>query len=189
MRVFLLLATLCGSLYSQKIESVSSLVAENISVAPGEPFTVALRLEHPAEWHSYYKNSGGVELPPEIEWTLPEGATAEPIQWPVPEVKDGYFGKSFIYPGSPVFLVEITPPSSLSAGDTFTLSADAEWQICKTSCINESANFTLSLPVSERSSRDPDQSELFETAEGACRNRLPRRYNSRLSPIPRIRTP
>jgi thiol:disulfide interchange protein DsbD len=89
---------------------------------------------------------------------------AGPIQWPVPEVKDGYDGKSFIYPGSPVFLIEITPPASLSVGENFTLSANAKWQICKRSCINEEATLSFDIPVGERSTTDPAQLELFATA-------------------------
>lgn len=164
MRILLVLLALTGFLPAQKTSSVSSMVAEKTSVAPGEAFTVALKLDHPAEWHSYYRNSGGVELPPQIRWTLPDGASAGAIQWPVPEVKDGYFGKSFVYPGSPVFLIEITPPASLSPGETFTISAYAGWQICKTSCISESATFTLELPVSESASIAPEKAGFFQAA-------------------------
>ncbi len=141
--------------------SKASLVSENKSIAPGESFSVALVLAHPDEWHSYYLNSGGVELPPEIEWKLPGGFTAGPIQWPVPKAKDGYFGKSFIYEGSPVFLVDLTPPASLTAGETVTLTANAQWQICKESCINEEGSFTLTLPVSATAEIDPATAETF----------------------------
>ncbi|RYD65008.1 MAG: hypothetical protein EOP83_08375, partial [Verrucomicrobiaceae bacterium] len=54
-------------------DTVATLVPEAKSIAPGKPFTVALKLEHPAGgWHSYYKNSGGIEKSPEVKWTLPE---------------------------------------------------------------------------------------------------------------------
>jgi thiol:disulfide interchange protein len=144
--------------------SVATLVSETSSIAPGETFTVALELKHPDGWHSYYQNSGGVELPPSLTWTLPAGFTAGPIQWPTPQVKDGYFGKSFIYPGTPVFLVEISAPSSLKTGETVTLSAKAKWQICKETCIDESKDFTLQLPVSATAQPDPAQADLFANA-------------------------
>lgn len=148
-------------------KSVASLLSEQKSVAPGSTFTVALKLEHPAEWHSYYKNSGGVELPPAIEWTLPAGTTAGPIQWPVPEVKDGFFGKSFVYSNSPVFLIDLTAPTTLKAGETLTLTAAATWQICKESCISEEGTFTLTLPVATTAEKDTDQSNLFAQARAA----------------------
>ncbi|QTN31114.1 thioredoxin family protein [Akkermansiaceae bacterium] len=164
MRTVSILLALISSLASAKVTSVPALIPENANIAPGVPFTVALKLEHPDGWHSYYRNSGGVELPPKIEWDLPQGASADPIQWPVPEVKEGFSGKSFIYPGSPVFLVEITPPPSLSAGDVFTFGAKATWQICENSCIDEKATFALNLPVAAVASADPEQVQLFATA-------------------------
>jgi thiol:disulfide interchange protein DsbD len=151
----------------QKTASEAQLIPEVLSVAPGKPFSVALRLSHPDGWHSYYQNSGGIELPPAIEWTLPEGFTAGPIQWPVPAVKDGYFGKSFVYAGTPVFLIEITAPSTLKTGGTVDLAATAKWQICEDSCINEEQAFTLVLPVSTAVETDPSQSALFENARSA----------------------
>lgn len=148
-------------------KSRATLSSEVSAIAPGKPFTVALQLHHPAEWHSYYLNSGGVEKPPGLTWTLPEGFTAGPIQWPVPEVKEGFFGKSYVYSGSPVFLVEITPPASLKAGESVTLSAKAGWQICKETCIDESADLKLTLPIAAQATADPAKAALFEKTRAA----------------------
>ena len=164
MRLLIALLATSALLHAEKPKSVASLIPEITAIAPGVPFTVALRLEHPENWHSYYLNSGGVELPPSITWKLPSGAKAGDIQWPVPEVKEGFNGKSFIYSGSPVFLIEITPPSGLSPGDTFTLGANAKWQICEMSCIDENAQFSLNLPVAEAATTDVESIELFRTA-------------------------
>lgn len=149
--------------------STATLVAEHSAIAAGKPFTVALQLQHPAGWHSYYKNSGGIEIPPAIVWKLPEGFTAGPIQWPVPEIKISELGKSLIYTGSPIFLIEITPPKSLASGQPVTLSAHATWQICDKSCKDEAKDFTLDIPVAEASAIDPAQAPLFATA----RKKLP----------------
>ena len=164
MRFLFALLTTAALLHAEKHASISSLISEVTSVAPGMPFTVALKLEHPEKWHSYYLNSGGVENPPSIEWKFPNGGHAGAIQWPIPEVKDGFNSKSFVYKGSPIFLIEITPPASLSPGDTFTLSANAKWQICEMSCINEKAKFSIDLPVVAKSVADAGQAELFKTA-------------------------
>ncbi|WAC21381.1 protein-disulfide reductase DsbD family protein [Luteolibacter sp. SL250] len=151
--------------------STTLMVPETSTIAPGKPFTVALKLTHPAEWHSYYKNSGGIEKSPTITWTLPEGFSAGPIQWPVPELKDLSAGdlvmKSLIYSGSPVFLVDITPPATLTTGTPVTLTAKAEWQICKTACIDESATFTLKLPVADAPVVDAAHAALFTAARQA----------------------
>jgi len=147
--------------------SEARLVPEVASIAPGEPFTVALELRHPDEWHSYYLNSGGVEEAPAIVWKLPDGFQAGDIQWPVPQVKDGFFGKSFIYEGSPVFLTRITPPADLRPGQTLTFSADATWQICKESCIEENASFSFTLPVTDAAVVDREVAELFARARAS----------------------
>ena len=164
-------------------ESTASLIAEVSSVAPGTPFTIALKLEHPEGWHSYYKNSGGLELPPEITLTLPNGASAGSIQWPTPGVTEGYGGKSFIYNGSPVFLMEISPPATLAIGSTFTFSATANWQICKTGkCNDEGASFTLNLPVAADAAIDTTQSTLFENARQAIPKVLPQEVEISANP-------
>jgi thiol:disulfide interchange protein len=173
MRIPFILLALISALHAQIAASSSSLIPENSEIAAGKPFTLALHLEHPDDWHSYYRNSGGIEQHPEITWKLPPGATAGPIQWPVPVVKDGYGAKSFVYPGSPVFLIEISPPATLSAGDTFTFGATAKWQICDTSCKNESADFSLDLPVASEAALDPAQEELFRDAREAMPSKLP----------------
>jgi thiol:disulfide interchange protein len=153
--------------------SVAQLQSEQKSIAPGKSFTVALQLSHPEGWHSYYKNSGGVELPPAIAWDLPNGFTAGPIQWPVPEVKDGYFGKSFAYEGSPVFLTTITAPASFEIGKSITLSANATWQICKESCIGEKKTLALTLPVTSAAETDPTLAPIFESARSHQAKKIP----------------
>ncbi len=162
--IFFCLQAVALAAPSASVSTKAQLLSEVSSIRPGESFTVALALSHPSEWHSYYKNSGGVELPPKITFQAPEDTQIGPIQWPTPLVKDGYFGKSFIYEGSPHFLIEITPPPSLKQGDTLTLSATADWQICKVTCISESANFRLEIPISSKTTINPDLTETFAKA-------------------------
>jgi thiol:disulfide interchange protein DsbD len=149
---------------ASKPATAASLVAEAAAIAPGESFTLGLQLKHPAGWHSYYLNSGGVELSPAIEWQLPAGFSAGPIQWPTPAIKDGYSGKSFVYPDSPVLLVAISAPATLQVGTSVTLTAKATWQICENSCLNEAQEFTLTLPVRAAAAPDPAQAAWFSQA-------------------------
>ena len=144
----------------------AALIPESKTIEAGSTFSVALKLEHPAGWHSYYRNSGGIELSPEIEWILPAGFTAGPIQWPTPKVKDGYFGKSFIHEGAPVFLTDIRAAANLTPGQTVTLTAKAAWQICEESCINEEKSFTLDLTVGA-ATPDPAVAEIFAAARAS----------------------
>jgi thiol:disulfide interchange protein DsbD len=147
--------------------TTAELVSEVQSIAPGATFAVALKLNLPAGWHSYYQNSGGLEQAPAIKWTLPAGFSTGPIQWPVPAVKDGFFGKSFVFTGSPVLLLEITTAATLEAGKTVTLTADASWQICADSCLNEQQTLTLKLPVGAVMEKNPATAELFASARAS----------------------
>ena len=151
-------------------ETTEARFVSSVSTIGGQPFDVALELKHPEGWHSYYKNSGGIEEPPSIRWELPEGFSAGPIQWPTPEVKESYFGMSFIYSGSPVFLVTITPPAELPADTEATLTAWPTWQICKELCKDEpkpERSFSLTLPTGDEAVTNAEHAELFKAARAA----------------------
>ncbi len=151
-----------------KDSATATLSSEVTTIAPGKPFTVAFQLAIPPEWHAYYVNTGGVEKSPALTWTLPEGFTAGPIQWPVPEVKDGVLGKSFAYEGTQNFLVEITPPAGLKMDEAVKLSAKATWQICdKQSCVDEKADLTVDLKTADTPAADPAKAALFTKARAA----------------------
>ena len=158
----LLLCLSLASAWSQESPATQAeLISEARTIAAGGTFTAALKLRHPDGWHSYYRNSGGIEQSPSIQWTLPEGFSAGPIHWTLPAVKEGLFGKSFIHTGSPVFLVDIKAPAGLEAGKSINLGAKASWQICEQSCINESASFTLTLPVGAALETDPQVADVL----------------------------
>jgi DsbC/DsbD-like thiol-disulfide interchange protein len=56
----------------------ASLVAADASVRPGRPLTVALRLVHQPQWHTYWINPG-TGTPTTLAWHLPPGWTAGAI--------------------------------------------------------------------------------------------------------------
>jgi len=124
------------------------LVARQAAVQPGQPFWVALKVDHDAPWHTYWINAG-TGYPTSIAWTLPEGFAAGPIVWPAPHtVKDtagnvtgnGYEGTVYLF-------TQITPPATLAAGSKVELRAAAEWLMCAESCMPGDAKVALTLPV------------------------------------------
>ncbi len=151
-------------MFSASPTTHAELVSEALAIAPGATITVAVELTHPPGWHSYYQNSGGVETPLTLHWGLPAGVSAGPIQWPVPTVVDGLFGKSFVYSGNPVFLIDLTAPTTLPVGGTITLTVDAAWQICEDRCLNEQQSLNLTLPVRATVEPDPAQIPWFTKA-------------------------
>lgn len=159
--------------------STSALVSEMRAVAPGQKFSVALALNHPEGWHSYYKNPGGIEIPPSIQWTLSEGVTAGEMQWPAPHVADPAFQmdeknpeKNYTYSGDQgFFITEISVPADAKVGSTISLKAKAAWQICKDSCKDEKASLSLEIPVAAASEADPAQAAAF--AKGRAQQAQP----------------
>lgn len=176
---FLLLClTSSGQFLSLKKQASSKaeLVSEVKSVQPGQKFTVALALSHPLGWHSYYRNPGGIELPPTISWKLPPGFAAGEIQWPAPEITEPSFQMdesapevSYTYSHDKgFFLVDISVPDDASLiGQSVTIAAEASWQICQKSCKNESAKLSITLPVVATSEVDPATQARFAEARAA----------------------
>src|ERR1700723_2538129 len=121
------------------------LVAEDKAVAPGGTVTVALEEKIAPGWHTYWKNPGEAGEPTEIQWTLPPGWKAGPIQWPFAKrIPTGPL-MDYGYEGRPWLLVDITAPANAASGQMAILKADANWLVCKEVCIPEQA--TLSLPL------------------------------------------
>jgi len=153
--------------------STTALVSEAASVAPGQPFRVALEQILARGWHIYWTNPGDAGAPPDITWTLPEGASASPLQFPAPSrIAYGPL-VNFGYQNRASFLATITPPASLRPGESLTIIAEANWLICAEICIPEQARFTLTLPVEARSRPAPGQAAGFAAAEAALPRPLP----------------
>ena len=69
-------------------KTVPVLWLESAAARPGDTVLAGVRLKMAPKWHTYWRNAGESGGPTEIEWQLPEGITAGPIQWPVPEKYD-----------------------------------------------------------------------------------------------------
>ena len=88
-----------------------TLVSDSAAITPGQPFTIALRMQHEPHWHSYWINAG-TGYPTSLVWTLPAGFTASEIQWPTPHIVQDTAGKitGNGYNDENYLLVTITPP-------------------------------------------------------------------------------
>jgi|CXWL01.1.fsa_nt_gi thiol:disulfide interchange protein DsbD len=143
-----LLALAAESQAVKKSSVRAQLVTDAAAITPGQPFTVALRLQHDPHWHSYWM-AAGTGYPTAITWTLPEGFTAGAIQWPTPHVVKDLAGKitGNGYENEVFLLVEITPSKTLDADTNIKLEAVAEWLMCETVCMPGDAKLAISLRV------------------------------------------
>jgi thiol:disulfide interchange protein DsbD len=97
-------------------------------------------------WHVYWKNPGDAGLPPHIHWTLPEGVTAEPLQFTAPKrlplgpLMDYGYEDEVLYP----FRLELA--KSVKPG-TIVLHAKVDWLICRASCIPGNADLEITQTI------------------------------------------
>jgi thiol:disulfide interchange protein DsbD len=147
---------------------VPSLVADTTAVTAGKPFTVGVRMKMKSGWHTYWQFPGDAGDPPKIDWQLPDGFKAGPIQWPIPksEIDDPDL-LSYIFPDEVLLMVEITPPAQL-AGSEVDLHAKLRWLVCEKTCIPGKGEVDLKLPAGGEAA--PANAELF----AEWRARLPK---------------
>ncbi len=139
-----------------------SLLADVTSIQPGTPFTVGVLMKMDKGWHTYWQNSGETGLPTEIDWTLPKGFAAGPIQWPLPhKYNESGDVLTYGYEDETMLLAQITPPPVLSAGTSVTLKATVSWLECEKLCVPGSASVSLTLPV-RSSTPEKAHQELFK---------------------------
>jgi thiol:disulfide interchange protein DsbD len=61
------------------------LVLSAETARAGETVWAGLKMDMPPTWHVYWRNGGDAGIPVSIAWTLPDGVSAGPINWPIPE--------------------------------------------------------------------------------------------------------
>ena len=119
-RSFLFLTLLAGAAFAApvvKTEHVEAeLVAEKSAAQAGKPVMLGLKLRMEPQWHTYWKNPGDSGLPTKIDWILPAGWKAGPIQWPYPHPLPVGPLMNYGYEDEVVLLTEITPPANATPG-------------------------------------------------------------------------
>ena len=153
-----------------KTEHVEAeLVSEKSAAKAGTPVTVGLKLRMEPQWHTYWKNPGDSGLPTKIEWLLPAGWKAGPIQWPYPHPLPVGPLMNYGYEDEVVLLTELTPPADAPVGAA-PIKARAEWLVCKDICIPEKGELDLVLPIA--ASEAPGNPRM-EAAVARSRGTLP----------------
>jgi len=142
---------------------VAELIADTLTVTPGQPFTIALRMQVDSPWHIYWINPGDSGLAPSLDWTLPEGLAVGDMQHPPPLAIPTPPFMTYGHTGDVVFLMEVRPPADLS-GPTVTLSAEVDWLVCHELCIPGFAEVELSLPVRAEPGEPSEHAEIIAAA-------------------------
>ncbi|PQJ33281.1 thiol:disulfide interchange protein [Salinibacter sp. 10B] len=140
--------------------SEAALVSDVSAIAPGEPFTVALRLRMEKGWHSYWKNPGDSGEPTSVDWAVPEGFAVGDIQWPYPHRVPFGPMTSYGYSDEVVLPFTVTPPETLAPGSRVTLKGEANWLICADICLPAKADVQTTLSVAEAPRPSPEASVI-----------------------------
>jgi DsbC/DsbD-like thiol-disulfide interchange protein len=141
-----------------------TLLSEQPQATPGQTLWLGLRFELIPHWHVYWRNPGASGTAPVIRWTLPEAWTAGDLHWPVPQrIRVGPL-TNYGYEEAVTLLAPVRVPAGPLPAGPLTLTADAEWLVCRVECIPESGRLTLELPHPGSLTGDPATQRLFAAA-------------------------
>ena len=124
------------------------------------PFKVFLDFDLTEGWHTYADPPGDSSLPVRVAWTLPPDFKAGAIEWPPTETYKDFGFTTYGYSGKVSLPITITPPKDTPSG-TVMLTAKVDWMVCEKTCIPESAELSLSLPVAKQSAALEQQADAF----------------------------
>ena len=130
---------------------VAELVPEQDAIVPGKTLTVCFNIKHDDKWHTYWKNPGIAGVPIKLDWDLPEGFEAGPIQWARPQRVKMAIYNTFGYEGEVTLLIDIKTPANLEPGTEVELKATSFWMMCADTCHPSSAKFSVTVPVATSS--------------------------------------
>ncbi len=129
------------------------------SVKAGDTFIAGIQLESKSGWHTYWLNGGDSGAPTTLDWRLPAGFAAGPIQWPAPERYADKDLVTYVYHGSQLLLVPFQVAPGTPDG-TIELSATAKWLECKESCLPQKAEIRATLKVGPTTEPSPEAPRL-----------------------------
>jgi len=123
-----------------------SLVSEHGRVAAGSTITVALVMRPAAGWHGYWRNPGDAGAEPRVQWRLPEGWTAAPLQYPAPDRLLVMGLMNYVYERDYALLATLTIPADAEPGVSVPVDARLDYLVCTNEvCVPETANVTVEL--------------------------------------------
>jgi thiol:disulfide interchange protein DsbD len=93
-------------------------------------------------WHIYWKNAGDSGEPPHIKWTLPDGITAGPLQFPAPKRLALGPLMDFGYEDEVLFPFDFHVDPTVKGGEA-KLQAKVDWLVCREVCIPGKADLEV----------------------------------------------
>src|ERR1700722_6058608 len=123
------------------------IVAPAAQLSPGASSEAGLYFKLDPGWHVYWQNAGDSGEPPHIQWTLPDGITAGPLQFPAPTRLPLGPLMDFGYENEVLFPFSLDIAQSAKPGQA-ALKAHVDWLVCREVCIPGKADLEVDRTVS-----------------------------------------
>jgi thiol:disulfide interchange protein len=123
------------------------LVFPDDELYPGGNNIVGLYFKLEPGWHVYWKNAGDSGEPPRIRWTLPEGVTAGPIQFPAPKRLPLGPLMDFGYENEVLFPMKFAVAPTVKDGKAL-IDANVSWLVCREVCLPGKSELKSTLQLS-----------------------------------------
>ena len=122
------------------------LLLSHDAAKPGTTVMAGLALTMADGWHTYWINPGAAGIPTAVDWTLPKGVSAGPIQWPTPDKFNALGSIGYGYHDKTILLVPLTIAADAALGQA-TISGKVSWLECKESCIPRDQQVSAKLTI------------------------------------------
>ena len=175
---FLFLLAIAGNLCAQfddpfgggqaggaaKPATTAKLLLSHSEAKPGTTVTAGLELTMDDGWHTYWINPGEAGIATSVEWTLPKGVSAGPIQWPTPDKFTALGSTGYGYHGKTILLVPLTITSDAAPGQA-TISGKVSWLECKVLCVPRDQSVSAALTIAGSDALSVDAAKLDAVRE------------------------
>jgi DsbC/DsbD-like thiol-disulfide interchange protein/cytochrome c biogenesis protein CcdA len=124
------------------------------SAAGGRDFDVVFEMRPEAGWHGYWENPGDAGVATRVEWRLPDGVTAGPLAYPVPQrlLISGLM--NYVYESQYGLVTRLRVPASYPAGRAIPVTATLDYLACTDKiCVPETATVSAVLTPGPASGR------------------------------------
>ena len=127
-----------------------ALVAETDRPAPGSAVTLAFASTPEPGWHAYWQNPGDAGLPARATWTLPAGARAGPLRYPVPQRLIIAGLMNYVYEAPFAQLVTLEVPAEARPGAQFPVHVKLDYLVCTNEiCVPETVELATLLTIGD----------------------------------------
>jgi thiol:disulfide interchange protein len=151
------------------------IIAPAAQLSPGASSEAGLYFKLDPGWHVYWQNAGDSGEPPHIQWTLPDGITAGPLQFPAPQRLPLGPLMDFGYENEVLFPFNLDVASSAKTGPV-ALHAKVAWLVCREVCIPGKAELEVDRVIPAAGAQvavvSPDK-EIYDRLIGRLPQSLP----------------